>query len=216
MVKRGYVAEGFFGSYEEIAAAPTQTFSEVHPGDIRYKDINGDGIIDTNDRIPLGYSDIPDIFYGFSLGVSYKGFGINALFQGAAHVSRNMDGRVAFPFLSNGNIYSHQLDYWSPENQMASLPAISTIHTGGVNNSQTSSFWIRDADYLSLNTLEIYYDFLRNSSPTSFVKNIRIFANGYNLFTWTKYDSPLDPQDTADATSMPIARNLSIGCFIKF
>ena len=215
-VKRGYIAEGFFQSYEEIAAAPKQTFSEVHPGDIRYKDVNGDGTIDSNDRVPIGYSDIPKIFYGINLGLSYKGFGINAIFQGAADVSRMATGRVAYPFTGSGNIYEHQLDTWTPEHQTAKLPILSTITSGGVNNTQGSTFWLKNADYIKLNTLEIYYDFPELLFRKSFVKNIRLFASGYNLFTWTNYDSPLDPQDDADASGMPITRNLSLGCSIKF
>lgn len=215
-VRRGYMAEGFFNSYEEIAASPVQPFSEVHPGDIRYKDINSDGLIDTYDQVPIGYSDTPNIMYGFTLGISYKGLGINALFQGAACVSRYMNGKVAYPFLSNGNIYSHQLDYWTPENQSATLPILSTINSGGVNNTQASSFWVKDADYLRLNTLELYYDFPEQWFKKTLVKDIRIFTNGYNLFTWTKYDSPLDPEQGADAASMPVARNISLGCSLKF
>jgi TonB-linked SusC/RagA family outer membrane protein len=215
-VKRGYIAEGFFNSYEEIAAAPKQTFSEVHPGDIRYKDVNKDGIIDTYDRVPIGYSDIPKIFYGINIGLSYKGFGINALFQGAADVSRMSAGRVAYPFFGSGNIYEHQLDTWSPEYQTPKLPILSTINSGGVNNTLSSTFWLRNADYIRLNTLEIYFDFPELLLKKSFIKNFRLFASGYNLFTWTNYDSPLDPQDDADAGSMPITRNLSLGCSIKF
>ncbi len=215
-IKKGYIAEGFFSSYEEIAAAPKHTFSEVHPGDIRYKDINSDGIINTNDRVPIGYGDTPEIFYGFTLGLSYKGFGINALFQGIAHVSRYLDGRVAFPFIAKGNIYEYQLDYWTPENSTAKLPSISTINSGGLNNMQASSFWVRNSDYLRLSTLELYYDFPELMFKKTFVKNLRVFASGYNLFTWTNYDSPLHPESNPDAASMPITRNVSLGCSIKF
>lgn len=215
-VKRGYIAEGFFNSYDEIAAAPTQTFSAVHPGDIRYKDINGDGIIDSNDKVPLGYGDTPEIVYGITLGITYKSFGINAILQGAARVSRTVAGRVAFPFYSNGNIYANQINYWTPEHQTAELPAISTINTGSTNNIQASSFWIRNADYLRLNTLELYYDFPKLALRKAFVKDIRVFVNGYNLFTWTNYNSPMDPQADETASGMPITRNISIGCSIKF
>ncbi len=214
-VKRGYVADGFFNSYDEIASAPKQTFSEVQPGDIRYKDINSDGIIDTDDRVPLGYGDTPQIFYGVTLGISYKGLGITTLLQGAARVSRTLDGRVAFPFYSKGNIYEHQLDYWTPENHNAQLPAISTQYSG-VNNTQVSSFWIRNADYLRLNNLQIYYDFPKLAQKNSFIKEIRVFANGYNLYTWTNYNSPLDPDADPSGTGMPITRNISLGCSLKF
>ena len=73
-----------FNSWEEIAASPVQTFSDVQPGDVRYEDINKDGQIDVNDMVPIGYGDIPRIMYGINLGVGYKGFSITALFQGAA------------------------------------------------------------------------------------------------------------------------------------
>ncbi len=82
---RGYIAKRlFFNSWEEIAASPVQTFSDVQPGDVRYEDINKDGQIDVNDMVPIGYGDIPRIMYGINLGVGYKGFSITALFQGAA------------------------------------------------------------------------------------------------------------------------------------
>ncbi|MGD9555846.1 MAG: SusC/RagA family TonB-linked outer membrane protein [Mangrovibacterium sp.] len=214
-LKRGYIAEGLFQSYEEIAAAPRQTFSEVHPGDIRYKDLNGDGIIDSNDQAPIGYSDVPEIVYGMRLGLSYKKFSLSALFQGVANVSRMIDGRCAFPFYAKGNMYRHQLDYWSPENPSGTLPAISTINSGGVNNTQNSSFWISNADYIRLSTLELAYD-ISMKSAKKLIKGVRVFVNGYNLYTWTKYDSPLDPDAAADGTGMPVNRNFSVGCSIKF
>ena len=139
-IQRGYVATGLFQSIEEIIASPRQTFSEVQPGDIKYKDINGDGIIDRNDQVPLGYGSVPRIFYGFNAGLSYKGAGLMILFQGAGRVTRVLSDKVAFPFFSNGTMYEHQLDYWTPENPNASLPNISTLNSSNANNSQTSSF----------------------------------------------------------------------------
>lgn len=214
-VKRGYIADGFFDSYEEIAAAPKQSFSEVSPGDIRYKDINRDGLIDVNDISPVGYSDIPEVFYGFHAGISFKGFGINALFQGTARVSRMMSERAAFPFYEKGNIYEHQLDYWTPESQKTGLSGISTINSGGVSNIQPSTFWIQDGDYLRLKTLEIYYEFPKSVFGKA-IEGMRVFASGYNLYTWTSYNSPLDPDAEADGSGMPLIRNISFGLSIKF
>lgn len=214
-VQRGYVALGLFQSYEEIAAAPKQNFSEVHPGDIRYKDINGDGIIDVNDVVPIGYSTIPGVFYGFNLGLSYKGLGINALFQGAAHVSRYLSGKVAYPFVAYGNIYEHQLDYWTPENPDATLPRISTV-SSNVNNSQASSFWVKDASYLRLKTLELYYELPGKLLKGSFIDNLRVFASGYNLHVWTPFKGPLDPEDDGSSNSMPLTRNISLGLSMRF
>lgn len=214
-VPKGYVAMGLFQSYEEIAAAPRQTFSSVQPGDIRYKDINGDGIIDVNDRVPIGYGSVPNLFYAFHLGLNYKGVGFTVLFQGASEVSTNLSGRVAYPFVSNGNIYKHQLDYWTPENTEASLPRISRL-SSNVNNSQTSSFWIQDASYLRLKTVDLYYEFPARLLNNSFIDNLRVFVSGYNLYVWTKQKGPLDPEDGGNSSSMPLTRNLSAGLSIRF
>ncbi|MFT3902197.1 MAG: SusC/RagA family TonB-linked outer membrane protein [Niabella sp.] len=214
-IRRGYVATGLFQSIDEIAASPNQTFSEVQPGDIKYKDINGDGIIDRNDQVPLGYGNVPEIFYGFNVGISYKGMGLLVLFQGAQRVTQMISGKVAFPFLANGTMYKHQLDYWTPENTSASLPNISTVNAN-VNNSQTSSFWMKDASYLRLKTVEIYYELPENILKKSFVKNLRVFANGYNMYVWSKNSSPLDPEDNGSSDTMPLTRNISVGFSVRF
>ncbi|WP_346239365.1 TonB-dependent receptor [Niabella insulamsoli] len=214
-VRRGYVATGLFQSAEEIAASPRQTFSEVQPGDIKYKDINGDGLIDRNDQVPIGYGNVPGIFYGFNGSISYKGISLMALFQGAGHTTQMLGGKVAYPFLANGTIYEHQLDYWTPENRSASLPNISTVNDN-VNNTQTSSFWLKDGSYLRLKTIELSYQFPQKMLGNSFVKNLILFANGYNMYVWPKDDSPLDPEDNGGANSMPLTRNVSFGLSIRF
>lgn len=214
-IRRGYVATGLFQSIEEIAASPKQTFSEIQPGDIKYKDINGDGIIDRNDQVPLGYGNVPRVFYGFNLGANYKGLGFLVLFQGAQKVTQMLGGKVAFPFLSNGTMYEHQRDYWTPENPGAALPNISTLNSN-VNNSQTSSFWMKDASYLRLKTIELYYEFPESLLKKTFMNNLRIFANGYNMYVWSKNDSPLDPEDNGASNTMPLTRNMSIGLSVRF
>lgn len=214
-ITRGYVATGLFQSVAEIAASPKQTFSEVQPGDIKYKDINGDGIIDRNDQVPLGYGNVPRVFYGFNAGLSYKGAGLMVLFQGAGRVTRMLGDKVAFPFLSNGTMYEHQLDYWTPENPSAPLPNISTTNAN-VNNSQTSSFWMRDGSYLRLKTVEVYYELPEHMLKKSVVKNLRVFANGYDMYVWSKDNSPLDPEDNGASNTMPLTRNISVGFSIRF
>lgn len=214
-LRRGYMASGLFQSYEEIAASPKQTFSEVSPGDIKYKDINGDGIIDENDKVPLGYGNVPSIFYGVNLGISYKNIGLTVLLQGATHTTRMLNGNIAFPFTNDGTIYEHQRDYWTPENPGASLPNISTL-TSSVNNVQPSSFWMVDAGYLRLKTVEIFYEFPDKLLKKSLVKHLTIFANGYNMHVWPAGRSPLDPEDTGSSSAMPLTRNMSIGASIRF
>lgn len=214
-VRTGYEALGLFNSYDEIASSPQQTFSETAPGDIRYKDFNGDGIIDRNDRVPLGYGNVPQVFYGFNGGLSFKNFGFTFLLQGASRVTQMLSGKTAFPFYSNGTIYDNQLNYWTPENPEAPLPRISAINNN-VNNTQPSSFWMKDAGFLRLKTVELYYDLPQKMLKSSFLNNVRIFANGYNMFVWSSSNSPLDPEDQGNSNTMPLTRNMSIGLSARF
>ena len=214
-IRYGLEALGLFQSYDEIASSPQQTFSEVQPGDIKYRDINGDGLIDRNDQVPLDYSNVPREFFGINGGLSYRNFGLNFLFQGASRVTQMLSGRVAFPFVSDGTMYEHQLDYWTPENPNASLPNISAVNSG-VNNSQTSSFWMRNSSYVRLKTLELYYELPEKSLRKVFLNNLRIFGTGYNLLTWTRGDNPLDPEDNGNSNTMPLTRNMSFGLSARF
>jgi TonB-linked SusC/RagA family outer membrane protein len=214
-IRYGYEALGLFQSYDEIAASPRQTFSTVQPGDIKYRDINGDGLIDRNDQVPLGYGNVPREFYGIYGGVSYKNLGINFLFQGAGRVTQMLSGKVAFPLVTNGNIYEHQLDYWTPENTNASLPNISAVNSG-VNNSQTSSFWMKNTSFIRLKTIELYYGLPERALKNIFLNNLRVFANGYNMFVWSTGESPLDPEDNGNTNTMPLTRNMSVGLSARF
>lgn len=210
---RGYIAKGFFNSWEEIAASPVQTFSDVQPGDVRYEDINKDGQIDVNDMVPIGYGDIPRIMYGINLGVGYKGFSITALFQGAAKVSHQYSDIVMNPFTDNGTIFEHQLDYWTPEHQNATFPRLTTLDNASLNNRQISTLNVKDADFLRLKTLEVAYDFPTKMIQKIHLKGLRLFLSGTNLITWTKYKW-VDPE--APSLAAPLTRNMSIGCSLKF
>lgn len=214
-LRYGYQALGLFNSYDEIATSPRQTFSEVEPGDIKYRDVNGDGIVDRNDQVPLGYGSVPREFFGINGGLSFRNFGLNFLFQGAGRVTQMLDGRVASPFASNGTMYEHQLDYWTPENPSATLPNISAV-TSSANNTQNSSFWMKNTSYLRLKTVDLYYDLPETLSKKMYLNNLRIFANGYNMFVWTKGESPLDPEDTGSSNTMPLTRNVSLGLSARF
>lgn len=210
---RGYIAKGFFNSWEEIATSPRQTFSDVQPGDVRYEDINQDGIIDVNDIVPIGHGNIPKIMYGISLGAGYKGFSVSALFQGAAKVSRQYSGTVMNPFADNGTILEHQLDYWTPDNPDAAFPRLSTLDNDKLNNRQTSTLNVKDAGFLRLKTLEVAYDFPQAMLRKTPLKGLKLFLDGTNLVTWTKYKWA-DPE--SGSISAPLTRNMSIGCSLKF
>lgn len=222
-LQSGLTAVGFFkpedfdanGNFAD-PTIPTHTFGKVQPGDIRYKDLNEDGVIDALDNQPIGSGNTPNHIFALNLGAEYKGFGFTVLFQGAAEISRNIasGGYLALPFYAEGNMYEHQLNYWTPATaETAEYPRLSVNNASGVNNIRSSTLWIRDADYIRLKTAQIYYNlpdrWFRNSSV---FRGVQVYFSGYNLMTWDKLKI-MDPE--WEPSTFPINRNVSIGCTIK-
>lgn len=209
-----YIADGVFNTWEEIAAAPEHTLASVSPGDIRYKDINNDGKIDENDRVRYGYGEIPQVFYGIDLGVSYKGFSVSALLQGAANVTKSINYHAAYAFYDNGKIFEHQLNRWTPENKV-NAPKFTTQSTGTVNNNLSSTYWTRDASYLRLKNVEIAYSLPKKAAKSLLLEELRFFVTGQNLLTFDKLDF-IDPEAQFDGEAFPLQRAFSAGFNIKF
>lgn len=192
----GYIALGYFNNQEEIDNAATQS-GDVRPGDIRYKDLNGDGIINSDDQTAIGYGSTPRIVYGLSLGGGFKGFDISLFFQGVGKVDFSYaNGFATTPFsngASFGNMYKQILDRWTPENpnQEAFYPRLST-NQDITTNYYTSTHWVQRADYLRLKQAEIGYSFLKGTLLKKLaIQKLRLFANGTNLFTlspWKFWD----------------------------
>lgn len=136
----GLIAEGFFKDEADIASSPTQNFSTVVPGDIKYKDVNGDGTIDSNDQIAIGYSTVaPEIYYSFHLGAEWRGIGFSAMFQGTANYSAVLNTKSMFwPLINNTTLSSHYYENrWTPENLNAKYPRLSS--QSNANNYQTNT-----------------------------------------------------------------------------
>ena len=189
----GYIATGLFKSDDEIANSAIQS-GDVRVGDIRYKDLNGDGIIDQNDQTAIGFGDIPSIIYGLTVGGGFKGFDISLFFQGAGMVDLNYSsGYAVNPFQNGptfGNLYSNVLDRWDPNNpdKETFYPRLSTGETQ-TTNYYTSTWWIRRADYLRLKQAEIGYNFDKSGFLQRIgVKRLRLYVSGFNLFTISKWD----------------------------
>lgn len=210
-----YIADGIFQSYEEIAAAPLHTLNKVSPGDIRYKDINGDGKVDEKDRVRCGYTNIPQLFYGIGLGGSYKGFSLSVLLQGASKVSKTLSSYTAFAFFNNGNMYEHQRERWTPENPIANVPKLTTKAAGSSNNNLASTYWQRDASYLRLKNVELAYSLPTKAIRSIGLEELRIFVNGQNLLTFDKLDN-IDPEISGNGIVYPLQRAFSAGVNIKF
>jgi hypothetical protein len=176
--------------------------------------MSGDKQISPEDYVPIGKPATPQIIYGFSPGISYKGFDITILFQGAASRNFYIASEAAFPFVNSASAVIGTLDYWTPENPNARSPRVTPQPTS--NNSQTSSWWINTGSYLRLKTGEIGY-----TIPASGLKNIkiqaaRIYFSGQNILTWSKIKN-FDPEiSVSNGQYYPQQRVISIGINATF
>ena len=187
----GYIATGLFQTQEEVDNAAVQS-GDVRPGDIRYKDLNGDGVINSNDQTGIGYGAVPRIVYGLNFGGGYKKFDISLFFQGAALVDFNYAGGFGTtPFSqgpSYGNMYTSVNDRWTPDNPNPRpfYPRLST-NQDITTNYYTSTWWVQRADYIRLKSAEIGYNFDNKFLSKVAIKRLRLFANGTNLLTFSKW-----------------------------
>ena len=180
----GLEAVGFFADEADIAGSPKQVFSTVHPGDIKYKDQNNDGVIDAFDEVAIGHSStLPEIYYGFNLGFNYKGFGVDAVFQGIANQTLYLNTTSVFmPLKNNTNISEFSANRWVPQNKDgAELPRLSMM--GNDNNYRKNSVWLVDGDYLKLRTLNVYYNMPEKWLKKVKLKRGKVFVRGMNLFS---------------------------------
>jgi TonB-linked SusC/RagA family outer membrane protein len=187
----GYIALNYFKDQNEINNSAKQS-GDVRPGDIRYKDLNGDGIINGDDQTAIGYGSIPRIVYGLSFGGGYKGFDISLFFQGAAQVDFNYasgNGTTPFPNGNTyGNPYTTMLDRWTVDNPNpnALYPRLSTNQDNS-QNYLTSTHWIKRADYVRLKSAELGYTFNIKVLQKIAIKSLRLYTNGTNLLTLSKW-----------------------------
>ncbi|MBD1420890.1 TonB-dependent receptor [Sphingobacterium chuzhouense] len=214
----GLVALGLFRDQEEIDNSPVQTFSSiVRPGDIKYKDINGDGVIDTYDRIFIGYPRLPEIMFGFGGTIAYKAVDVSVYFTGATRTSIYLYGAAMQPFINGlgaDNITREYYDNrWTPDNMDARYPAVRDASSP--NNFQESTLWQRDASYLRLRNVEVGYNFQPRVLERLRINGIRAFVNGVNLFTWDKLNF-IDPESDNGTGGYPIQRILNAGVQFTF
>ena len=223
----GYIAEGFYNTWEEVndASRPVSSHqnNKLMPGDIRYKDINGDRIINQDDQVPIGYPNFPEIIYGLSFGFDYKGFDFSCLFQGATRVSRDVSGAI-IGFSADIGTLAFIPDYsWTYEKYLngenIQLPHLSS---GGhqVHNYQSSTFMMQDASYLRLKNAEIGYRFKNDFLKRFTISSCRIYVNGNNLWTWSGMFPGFDPEQLASAGGSfqyyPLTRTFNLGINLQF
>ena len=218
----GLLAVGLFESQEDIDNSPVQTFGDYRVGDIKYQDINGDGRIDADDQVYLGYTTIPEITYGFGATASWKGIDVNVFFQGVSHINFFMGGGSIRPTWGNMERTAIQSDIWynswrtdrsAAENATAIYPRLSTnAAPGQVNNSQTSSWWQRNGAFLRLKNVEVGYTFPKKwMSSTGFMKSLRIYVSVNNAYTFSDFKLWDPEMMSGDGSGYPPNRIYSIG-----
>lgn len=218
---RGLVALGLFKDYDDIRNSPTQTFGEVMPGDIKYKDINGDGIVDGTDVTTIGATTRPNLIYGFGMSVSWKDFDFNVLFQGAGKSSYFINGSSVYMFQGGdgwGNVLTElaNSNRWilgENEDPNAEYPRLS--YGANANNYRGSTFWLRDGSYLRLKNIDIGYSLPKHLINRVRLNNARLFFVGTNLLTFSKF-SLWDPEmGNPDGKVYGLSKTLSLGLSVN-
>ncbi|WP_286832326.1 MULTISPECIES: SusC/RagA family TonB-linked outer membrane protein [unclassified Proteiniphilum] len=219
----GYVAERLFVDENDVKNSPSQ-FGDYKAGDIKYKDINGDGVINFKDRVPIGYPTTPEIIYGFGLSLGYKNFDLSAFFQGSGRSSFWIDQGATAPFVASsmdnriGNntmLKAYADDYWSESNQniYALWPRLSSYVIE--NNNQTSTWFMQDGSFLRLKSVEIGYTISKKIQRKLLIDNFRIYVDGSNLLTLSKFKL-WDPEMAGNGLGYPIQRVINFGLQIGF
>lgn len=220
----GYVAEGLFTSQKEIDNAPSQApLGSVRVGDIRYKDLNGDGKIDANDVTRIGNGDVPNLVYGFGFNVVWKQWNFGAFFQGVRGAQRQLGGDGIFPFSNStgaerSNLYTEALNRWTPDNPNphAFYPRLAYGAAQNSNNDVPSTWWEKSIDFLRLKTIDFGYTLPRGVLKSIGLRNARIYVQGVNLLYWSSFHL-WDPElNTTNGTLYPNTRNVTTGIQVNF
>lgn len=209
----GRIALGLFQSEEEILQSANQQ-NPVKPGDIKYMDVNGDGIIDDNDQYPIGFGQVPELFFSGTIGFSWKGLDFACMFQGAANSTYNFLSGQNMPFWNENNTpLKVWTDRWTPENRDAIYPRMAESN----NNRHGSSFWQIDNKYLRLKNAEIGYTLPKKLTGKVGLDILRLYVNGVNLFTWDNI-KVYDPENYVNGSgrAYPMMRVVNFGANITF
>jgi TonB-linked SusC/RagA family outer membrane protein len=210
----GLEAIGFFRDNTEIENSPRQTFSNVRPGDLKYKDQNGDFVIDIHDEVNIGMPSVPEISYALNMGVSYKGFSLELLFDGNSNRSVYLNGYMFWPFINDYGISTWSTERrWTAENPgKAAAPALTT--QSNANNYRSSDFWVRNISLLRLRNVELGYDFPGKWMKDLHIDGCRLYVSALNMFTISNLDADADPETLS--MGYPTLRTYSVGVTLDF
>ena len=223
----GLVAERLFteDDFADVAngvlkeGIPSQSFSQIRPGDIKYKDIDNDGAITTLDVTALGGPYDPQIVYGFGLNAAYKQFDVNVFFQGNGRTWRFIGGKSFLPgstMGAAGNILSNYNDRWTPENPSQDVFYPRLSYGPNDNNNRESSWWLRNMSMMRMKDIEVGYRFPKSWIGHVGLSSVRLYLKGSNLLTFSGFKL-WDPEvNTANGATYPIMKSLSFGLDVNF
>ena len=217
----GLIAEGLFESEEDIANWPKQDFGTVRPGDIKYRDVNGDGVVNTFDKVAIGYTLVPEINYGFGASLKWKGIDVSVFFSGVGHVTRIIQGQNLFgassTILRMGQIFEDVAkNRWTLDNQNPNAPYPRLSLNKVDNNQQLSTYWQRDMSFLRLKDAEIGYTLPESMTKKWGLSKIRFYIQGKNLITFSDFKL-WDPEVNANYGNVyPLIRTFAIGANVNF
>lgn len=229
-IQRGLIALGLFEDENDIISSPKQTFMDnVMPGDIKYKDVNGDGQINDDDVVPLSYANVPQFQYGFAIDWNYKDFRIGILFEGVSRVEYFQGGTGYYPFAweSRGNlltIVTDQENRWTPasysgtkatENPNARFPRLT--YGNNANNNRNSTFWLADGRYLRLKNIDISYNLSNKwlKSKTG-IESATFSLVGDNLYVWDKVKLWDPAQASSNGGVYPLQTLITAQIYLTF
>lgn len=216
----GLIAMGLFKDYEEIRNWPSQ-FGDVMPGDIKYKDINGDGVINDNDKVAIGATKRPNFTYGFGASAKWKGLDVNVHFQGVGKSTYFINGSTVYMF-SGGDGWGNVLKEMAEGNRWilgvnedpnADYPRLT--YGNNSNNNRASTFWLRNGAYLRLKTLDIGYSLPKSLVNKVHMNQVRIFFIGTNLLTFSKFKLWDPEMGSADGKKYPLSKTFSLGVSVN-
>jgi len=226
-INRGLIALGLFKDAADVRNSPKQTFTNVVlPGDIKYKDVNGDGVINNYDMVPLDYSSTPQIQYGFATEFKWKNWNLSVLFEGVSRVKYFSGGNGFYPF--NGKVVGNVLtlvatDRWTSsdisgttatQNPNARFPRLT--YGDNANNNRNSTFWLNDASYVRLKNVQLSYQMNQSILQKIGIKSSTLSLIGDNLYVWSKVKLFDPTQASSNGAQYPLQRVVTVQLNMQF